>query len=118
MSALDPSTLDELRALAGEEALREAITLFVSGADKDLLALREAQQLNDVKALAHTAHTLRGSCAIIGARRMAALAAQLEDLARAEARDGVAELIDKLEVEHARTRTALEAETRGFPAGK
>lgn len=118
MSTLDPSNLDELRALAGPEALRESIALFVSGAGTNLEALREAQRQNDLKALAYTAHSLRGSCAIIGARRMAELAARLEDLAREDAGDaGIAELLDRLDGEFANTRSALEAEERRHRVG-
>lgn len=110
MSTLDASILEELRALAGPEALRETIALFRSGADKNLAALRGQQ--DDAKALSRTAHSLRGSCAVIGARRMAELAAQLEELARAGARDGVAELLERIEGEYRLTLTALEAEER------
>ena len=118
MPTLDPSNLDELRALAGPEALRETIALFVSGADKNLEALREAQRQNDLTALGKTAHSLCGSCAIIGARRMAELAARLEDLARKEAcDDGIAELLDRLDGEFANTRSALLAEERRHSAG-
>jgi len=112
MSTLDASILEELRALAGPEALRETIALFRSGVEKNLAALR--QQQDDSKALGRTAHALRGSCAVIGARRMAELAAQLEDLARAGARDGIAELIEQLASEYGLTLSALEAEERRF----
>ena len=112
MSWLDTSIVDELRALAGPEAVRETIALFMSGGERSLAALREAQRQGDLEALARAAHTLRGRCAIIGARRMAELSAQLEDLARCGPRDGIAELLDKLEGEYANTRSALEAEER------
>lgn len=112
MSTLDAEVLEELRALAGPEALRETIALFVSGAEKNLAALR--QELDDAKALSRTAHSLRGSCAVIGARRMAKLAAQLEELARAGGLEGVAELLERIESEYRATRAALEAEERRF----
>jgi len=110
VSTLDASILEELRAMAGPEALRETIALFVSGVDKNLAALREQQA--DYKALARTAHSLRGSCAVIGARRMAELGEQLEELARACAGEGIAELILEIESEYGLTLTALEAEER------
>jgi HPt (histidine-containing phosphotransfer) domain-containing protein len=110
MSTLDASILEELRALGGHEALRETIALFKSGVDKNLLALREQQ--DDYRALVRAAHSLRGSCAVIGARRMAELGAQLEELARACTREGIAELIVELESEYGLTRIALDAEER------
>ena len=110
MSTLDASVLQELRELAGPEALKETIAIFVTGVDKNLAALREQQ--GDLKALAKTAHALRGSCAIMGAQRMAELGAQLEELARASSSDGIAALIVALESEYGRTRSALEAEER------
>jgi HPt (histidine-containing phosphotransfer) domain-containing protein len=110
MATLDASILEELRALAGVDALRETIALFKTGAEKNLLALRQQQQ--DPKALARIAHSLRGSCAIIGVRRMAELAAQLEELALADGREGLATLVEQLESEYPRALEALEAERR------
>lgn len=112
MSTLDAKVLEELRAVAGPEALRETIALFASGVEKNLAALR--QQQGDSKALSRTAHALRGSCAVIGACRMAELAAQLEELARAGKCEGIAELIERIEREYRATRAALEAEERRF----
>jgi HPt (histidine-containing phosphotransfer) domain-containing protein len=110
MATLDASILEELRALAGVDALRETIALFKTGAAKNLLALRQQQQ--DSKALARTAHSLRGSCAIIGVRRMAELAAQLEELALAGGREGLVTLVEQLETEYPRALEALESERR------
>ena len=110
MATLDASILEELHALAGVEALRETIALFKTGAEKNLLALR--QQQRDPKALARTAHSLRGSCAIIGVRRMAELAGELEKLALADGREGMDVLLDQLETEYPRALEALEAERR------
>ena len=108
---LDAHVVEELRVLIGPDGLRESIALFLSGAEENLAALREAQQEDDQKAIARAAHSLLGSCAIIGARRMAELAARLEHLARDGARgDSIAELLERLEREYANTRSALEAE--------
>ena len=110
VATLDASILEELRALAGVGALRETIALFKTGAEKNLLALRQQQE--DPKGLARTAHSLRGSCAIIGVRRMAELAGQLEELALANRREELLALLEQLEQEYPRALEALEAERR------
>jgi HPt (histidine-containing phosphotransfer) domain-containing protein len=114
MATLDASILEELRELAGVQALHETIALFEAGARRHLLALRQQQQ--DASAFARTAHSLRGSCAIIGVRRMAELAGQLEELALAHGQlQAAAELLavlDELEREFPLALQALEAQRR------
>ncbi len=112
--ALDAKILDELRALTGPRVVSESIGLFLRSADKNLAALREAQRTGDLRGLERGAHSLRGSCAILGARAMAELASAIEERARDGKQDGVAELLDRLEGEYARTRGALEAEERSL----
>jgi HPt (histidine-containing phosphotransfer) domain-containing protein len=108
MATLDASILEELRELAGVQALHETIALFEAGARRHLLALRQQQQ--DASAFARTAHSLRGSCAIIGVRRMAELSGRLEELARAQVGGAAsADLLAVLEQLEAEFPLALEA---------
>jgi HPt (histidine-containing phosphotransfer) domain-containing protein len=111
---LDGHTLEELRELTGPRVVSESIELFYRSAEKNLLALRDAHRRGDLRALERGAHALRGSCAILGARGMTVLARTIEDVARGGG-DGIAALLDDLDAEYARTRSALLAEQQRPP---
>ena len=72
--ALDPSVLQSLRdleAAAEPGLLREILETFRNtGADK-IEAMRLAAEEGDHGALERAAHSLKGSCGMIGAHRMA-----------------------------------------------
>ena len=110
--ALDPAMLDALRSLqqVGEpDLLSQVSALFVAGAERHLQTLRDAMAHGDAQALAWEAHTLKGSCASLGARSMAGLCADLEARARAGNLTGVAVVMDQLATEFTRVRAALHA---------
>jgi len=62
------------------------------------------------------AHSFRGSCANLGARRMAEICARLEDLGRTGSTEGSRELVRALETEYEGVRVALEAEKERSPS--
>ena len=88
---LDPEALAGIRVLeaAGEPGLvGEVLSTFIGTVTTGLPALRDAGEKADWPKLARAAHGLRGSCGIVGARRMADLCAALEraaEIADAEA---------------------------------
>src|SRR5262249_18372104 len=116
-AALDDGILAELRAFTSAAFLHETIDLFFASAKKGLAALKDAHARGDMRLLERTAHSLRGSCAIIGARRMMQLAAGIEDQARAGRSEGLADLLVTLEAEHGAIRTALDRERQNLPGG-
>ena len=58
--------------------------------------------------LIFSAHSLKGSCGTIGARRMAALCRQIEEKAHADG-DETLPMVIRLEIEYAAVRVALDA---------
>jgi len=107
-SPIDEAVIETLLSIDEDGALLvEVIDTFLRIAPKRLESLREA---SDPRSLEHAAHSFLGSCANLGARRMADLCARLEHLGRAGSTEGAADLVVLLEEEHGLVRTALEAE--------
>jgi len=109
-SPLDPRVIAELRTLSAGNFLAESIDLFVKSADRSLEGLRAAVRTGDGTSAARRAHSLRGSCAIIGARVMMDLAGRAEESARRGSHEDAASLLAALEREYGRVKNALEAE--------
>ncbi len=110
---LDPTLLESFRSLrqpGAPDPIAELVDLFVGDLPLRLSALSEAVQSGDSTALRQAAHTLKGSASNVGGRRLAALCAEVEAIARGEKADGVAALLPELEREAERLRLALEAE--------
>ena len=110
---LDPEVLAGLRELGDAELLAELAGMFFEDAATRLEDLRRAVEGGDALFVERVAHTLKGSSGNIGARGMAAICAELQevgtsgDLARAR------ELLGRLEEEFGRVRPALERELEG-----
>jgi two-component system, sensor histidine kinase and response regulator len=112
---LDTAALERLRQLDGDGpsvVASEAVRLFLEQASSLLADLRRTQ---DSQTLARAAHTLKGSCAALGLRRMQALSARLEIQARsgapAESTRGLAEALVR-EFDRAKQRLKREKEGR------
>jgi CheY-like chemotaxis protein len=81
----DPACLDRLRQLeeaTGQAIVGEVVGHFLESAPLQVEAIREALAAGDVETLGFTAHALKGSSAQLGARHLAALAQELEVMAR------------------------------------
>lgn len=80
-AVLDPAVVESLRRLgdrSGRDVLRELTALFLSTADGQVAAAAELLDRSDLPGLARIAHALKGSAGVIGARRVAAASAALE----------------------------------------
>jgi HPt (histidine-containing phosphotransfer) domain-containing protein len=109
------TTLTSLRAMQTGAALdserdivTELIDIFLEDTPPWLTALHEALLRSDVRAFAHAAHSLKGSCGTIGAKRMAAICAALEGSARRGYLEAVRTSLDGLSAEFQRVRQMLE----------
>lgn len=102
--------LRELQDANDPDLLQEVIDLFLGDVPQRLTALHDAldQEADDI--LAREAHTLKGSCANLGARPMADLSRALEARARAGDLAPIPALLERLDVEFGRVRAALSAE--------
>jgi HPt (histidine-containing phosphotransfer) domain-containing protein len=117
MSTLDTETLAALRSLqedGEDDLLAELIDLFLEDAPERLDAIRQAVDASDWAGLAERAHSLKGSCASLGAVHMASLCARLEAMGRDLAqRTDVADVYGELAREYARVQEALLRERNG-----
>ena len=114
---MDAAVLDNLRVLQDRAApglLQKLITLFLTDAPAQLVAVRGAVEQQQALALAQLAHALRGAAANMGARGMAATCAQLEALGRSDAMDQAPLLVTRLEAEFHQARMVL-SEMAGAP---
>ncbi len=113
--ALDPGVLDEIRGLQspGEsDFLLHIIDTYLRESGKLMEAIRQAQVENDGPGLQRGAHTLKGSSANLGARRLSGEAAALETAARDGRMEEASSLVERVEEEYRRVVEALEAQKR------
>lgn len=113
---LDEYVFRKLAALESHEPgfLAEFLTEFHDGVVRRLAAMRTAIEKGDGPGLAFAAHSMRGSCGTLGAGRMAALSARLEELTPAAAQ-GARPFLDQLEAEYESLRRALDARASTAP---
>jgi len=107
---LDRSVLEGLRELGDADLLTELVNLFFEDVPPQLASLREAVESGDAPSVERVAHTLKGSCSNMGATKMAAICAELQDIGSFEDLAPAPELLERLEAEFGCVRPALEAE--------
>jgi HPt (histidine-containing phosphotransfer) domain-containing protein len=108
---LDQGVLASLRQLTlpGEpDVLHEVLTVFIQDVPRRVASLSAAAAGGRVAEAARAAHSLKGSAGNIGARRLQALAATLEEAAGAGAMHDVRARADAIQREFA----AVDAEIR------
>jgi len=113
--SLDRAVIGTLMLLGADTPgfMDEIVADFAAAVAKNTVRLRAAARCDDREALAFAAHSLRGSCGIIGARRMARLSATLEEQGAVLSVDDTAVLIDALDDEYRAAREALDAALAG-----
>jgi CheY-like chemotaxis protein/HPt (histidine-containing phosphotransfer) domain-containing protein len=117
VSPIDESVIANLRNIDPDGSLlREVVDTFIRIAPLRLATLWKASQKPDAGSLERAAHSFRGSCANLGARRMADICARLEDLGRTGSTEGSRELVEALEADYEGVRLALEAEKERSPS--
>jgi CheY-like chemotaxis protein/HPt (histidine-containing phosphotransfer) domain-containing protein len=109
-NALDPEVVASLRELGDAELLTELADMFFGDASSRLGDLREAVEAGDAAGVNRLAHTLKGSSGNMGATRMAAICAELQDVGASGDLGAAPGLLKQLEEEFGRVRPALEAE--------
>jgi PAS domain S-box-containing protein len=95
----------------GEDLMGELGTLFLTDAATRIVELREAVAGDDACGVRESAHTLRGSSANLGATDLAGSCATMEKNAAAGNLTGSVALLEAVEVELERVRSALGAMT-------
>jgi HPt (histidine-containing phosphotransfer) domain-containing protein len=103
---LDPTVLAQLEELdreTGGGLVDELVALFLDGTPERLRTLRAGLTAGDLGVVTAQSHSIRGSCASLGATRLAKLCSDLERSVRAggAARppDGLSAQVDLIEQE-------------------
>jgi HPt (histidine-containing phosphotransfer) domain-containing protein len=104
---LDGAALDRLRDSVGDEFVGELAGTFLDDAPAQLAALRTALDVSDPEAARRAAHTLKSNGATFGAGRFSETCRLLEEMAKAGALDGAAELLPRAEREYGAVAEAL-----------
>jgi HPt (histidine-containing phosphotransfer) domain-containing protein len=115
-SVLDTSVIETLKMLGGDDEPQlfvELVDLFVEDAKLAEAILRDALAKNDTRLLERTAHTLKSSCANVGALPMSRLCFELEQLGRASKLAGAAELVERTAQQYELVQAALGAAKAG-----
>lgn len=120
---LEPETIESIAQLQSIEAegapglLAQLAQDLDEGLRDGLAAMWDAIRRRDPAALQFAAHTLRGSCAIVGAPAVVGLYQQVEDLAREGQVASVVPLLERLERQHLAV-IALVRRAATTPAGE
>ena len=107
---LDRAAIDGLLGLGGSELLSELAESFSGDTSSALAALREAAKAGDARSVERIAHSLKGGSGSMGAERMSAICAELQDVGASGDLHRAPGLLNRLEEEFGRARAALEAE--------
>ena len=111
----DPQALARLNRWGGDKLIREMTALFRTEVPTRLLAAREAVRDGQCVAAERAAHSLKSSCAQLGAARMRALSERVEVLSAAGTLGSVGALLDLLEQEFADFKEWLDRSANGVP---
>ena len=115
---LDLSVIDRFRDAGAPDFTRRLIDQFIREACTRVGTLKEAAGRADAHALNATAHSLKGSSMIMGAARLAALCAQVEDqVAMTPGGEVTAALMMEIDQELVRVQGALAAQKDGLGPG-
>jgi len=100
--------LSQLSEECGAEMLSGFIGMFITDTTERLTRLHGLVAQQDVTAVEREAHNLKGSCANLGAERMAALCHQLETEAEAGSLGSANEFLERLDSEFERLKPLLD----------
>ncbi len=110
--ALDPIALDALRSLEDEDStgfFAQAVRTFLDEMPRAQAELRAAVEADDPRAVHDTAHRLKSSASLVGARALAGSLARLDGMARSGSTHGAPEVLREIDVELQRVRPALDS---------
>jgi HPt (histidine-containing phosphotransfer) domain-containing protein len=119
VSPIDQSVLDVIRDMEDEDdpdMLAEIIGLYLDRAPELLQSLQGAIANKDAEPLRVAAHTLKSSSANVGARVLADLCRELEEMGRTGSLDDSATKLSLLYNEYRRVDSALSDELKGNAA--
>jgi HPt (histidine-containing phosphotransfer) domain-containing protein len=95
-NALDLSVIESLRELCGSDEpglVLEIIGIFLEDAPARIREIEMAFATNDVKLLERASHSLKSASANVGAVQLSGVCRRLEELARINSAEGLADLV-------------------------
>ena len=107
---LDPQVVERLTRLGssvGDDLMEQLAVVFLADAKSRIASLHHALAENDAAAVVRSAHTLRGASAHLGANDLARLCGTLSRAGTAGDLAGAGRLLDAIESELGRVRSAL-----------
>ena len=109
---LDSEAIENLRALGDEmeddSFLKEVIQIYLSDTPKRLAEIRDCLASGDATRLSRAAHSVKGSSANLGAKKVIELARSIEEKSK-ESLENLEADIDQLEASFTEVKVALEA---------
>jgi len=108
--ALDMRVIQDLRDLGGEDdpgLLFELVGMFLTDAPQRIREIETSLANGDVKTLERAAHTLKSSCANIGAPKLSEICKKIEEIARTRSTDGIAPLLSAAQGNYGQVEIAL-----------
>jgi signal transduction histidine kinase/CheY-like chemotaxis protein/HPt (histidine-containing phosphotransfer) domain-containing protein len=112
-SVIDRKVLDNIRALQGDgddDLLNKIITIFLSDSPERLAELRKAVNSGDAPSINRIAHTLKSSCANLGALNLSSQFKEMEAMGRTNSIEHTPELLSQIEAEFKTVEAALREE--------
>ncbi len=107
-SIIDMKTIQQLNELMGD-ALAELINSYINLSAQTLDSLQQAMEAADSNEILQLAHRLKGSSGNVGAVTVMRLSGKIEQLAKVEQLDGVAQMIDELLLVFAEAKKELQS---------
>jgi two-component system, sensor histidine kinase and response regulator len=114
--ALNARVWSELQELMGE-ALPDLVEAFLEDSPARIKELRAGAREHDREKVVRTTHSLKSSCANLGATTLSSLCKNVEHAARVELPDDIDAQVDTIETEYARVRKELMDRLDDFHAG-
>ena len=109
-SPLDLSVVAEWKGLGGPDFVGRMIQQFVHDASACVTEVQRAIDSSDPDALANASHGLKGICSNMGAKGLADICHELEQLGRSAKIDGAQEKVTMVQTEFRRVRLSLNEE--------
>jgi signal transduction histidine kinase/CheY-like chemotaxis protein/HPt (histidine-containing phosphotransfer) domain-containing protein len=106
-SPIDPAALARLRATMGPGFAGELLATFLQDSEELIGTMRQALSRPDIEVFRRAAHSLKSNAASFGASRLAALARELEGLARCGRLDEAPARLERLVTEYEHAARAL-----------
>ena len=110
-TVVNPQTLEQLRALMPDRAVREIYAAVIEDVDKRAAALQKALEERDPQEIRRIGHAIKGGCSMAGALQASRVGAALET--EGDQLDNVPALLEQLKAAGRNLRGMLETE---FPA--